>query len=116
MEWSEGLAVFEIDVTPAHMNSIGAVHGGVPMTLIDVVCTYAGVYCKDRERRRRAITLSLNASFLRPVSEGTLRGVGRKQGGGDTIYFARGEVFDAEGRLVATGDGTFRYVSGEGGA
>jgi uncharacterized protein (TIGR00369 family) len=113
VEWSEGLAVFEIDVTPALMNSIGAVHGGVPMTLIDVVCTYAGVYCEDPERQRRAITLSLNTSFLRPVSEGTLKGVGRKQGGGRTIYFARGEIFDADDRLIATGDGTFRYVSDE---
>lgn len=110
LEWHEGLAVIELDVVPAHLNSIGAVHGGVPMTLVDVACTYAGCYCAEPDRRRRAITLTLSTNFLKPVSGGKLKGVGRKQGGGCRIFFARGEIFDDQNELIATGEGTFRYI------
>ena len=110
VEWRQGLAVFELDVEPHHLNSNGAVHGGVPATLIDVACTYAGTFAEPGEERRRSVTLSLHTSFLATAREGTLRVVGRRAGGGQRIYFARAEVFDAADTLIATGEGTFRYL------
>lgn len=110
VEWREGLAIFELDLAPHHLNSNGAVHGGVPTTLIDVACTYAGTYAAPSETRRKAVTLSLHTSFIATARDGTLRVVGRKNGGGKRIYFARAEVFDASAALVATGEGTFRYL------
>lgn len=53
-----------------------------------------------------APTLEMKTSFLRPATPGPLRGVGRVVRWGKTIAFTEGELYDAEGRLVAKATGT----------
>jgi uncharacterized protein (TIGR00369 family) len=54
-----------------------------------------------------APTLEMKTSFLRPAPiGGKLRGVGRVVKWGKTIAFTEGEIFDAEGRLLAKASGT----------
>jgi acyl-coenzyme A thioesterase PaaI-like protein len=43
--------------------------------------------------------------------EGIVRAVGTKQGGGKQIFTATVEVFDDAGKMIATGQGTYRYLS-----
>lgn len=112
VEWSEGLAIVELVVGPQHLNRSGVLHGGVLTTLIDTVCGYAGCYCAVPGRVRRAVTLSLTTNFTGQVGGGLLTAIGRKQTGGQRIFYCSGEVFDADGALVAVGQGTFRYRSG----
>ncbi len=53
-----------------------------------------------------APTLEMKTSFFRPAMPGMLRGVGRVAKWGRTIAFTEGELYDAEGRLVAKATGT----------
>jgi uncharacterized protein (TIGR00369 family) len=53
-----------------------------------------------------APTAEMKTSFLRPAMPGALRGVGRVVKWGRTIAFTEGELYDAEGRLLAKATGT----------
>ena len=53
-----------------------------------------------------APTLEMKTSFFRPATPGPMRGVGRVVRWGKTIAFTEGELYDAEGRLVAKATGT----------
>ncbi len=53
-----------------------------------------------------APTLEMKTSFLRPAFPGPLRGVGSVLRWGKTIAFTEGELYDAEGRLLAKATGT----------
>ncbi|MDN3517807.1 PaaI family thioesterase [Aquisalimonas lutea] len=109
--WEENLAELVLDVDARHLNRSGVLHGGVLSTLIDAVCGFAGCYSPDPADRRGCITLSLTVSFTGQVSGGTIRAVGRRRAGGRRIFAATGEVFSADGELIAMGEGTFRLRS-----
>ena len=53
-----------------------------------------------------APTLEMKTSFFRPGAPGKLRGVGRVVKWGRQVAFTEGELFDAEGRLLAKATGT----------
>ena len=111
-EWKPDEAVLVLDLLPRHLNRGGVVHGGVLATLIDTVGGFAGTFCTVPGNKRGTVTLSLTTSFLGQASGGTLRAVGRRRGGGRKIFMASCEIFDAEGNLIAMGEGTYRYRSG----
>lgn len=111
VHWEENLAELELDVDARHLNRSGVLHGGVLSTLIDAVCGFAGCYSPDPAEQRGCITLSLTVSFTGQVTGGTIRAVGRRRAGGRRIYAATGEVFSADGELIAMGEGTFRLRS-----
>jgi uncharacterized protein (TIGR00369 family) len=85
-------------------NPMGQVQGGYVCVMLDecmsVACLVtSGMTCV-------APTLEMKTSFLRPAMPGQLRGIGRVVKWGKTIAFTEGELFDAEGRLVAKATGT----------
>jgi uncharacterized protein (TIGR00369 family) len=88
-------------------NVIGAVHGGVLLTLLDVVMASAAVSLFDFART--AVTLELPTTFLEP-------GRGRHSADAelphhdDSIAWCRAAVTDAAGRRVAQAQGSFRYL------
>lgn len=95
-----------------HLNRGMVLHGGMLSTLVDSACGYSGTHPEMPEGQRRAVTLSLNIQFIGPGREGSyLVAVGEKTGGGRSIFFSRCDIRDEDGKLVATGEGTFRYVS-----
>ncbi len=94
------------------INRSGLLHGGVLATVINAACGFAGCYEAPPGQGRRALTLSLTTQYLGPVAAGTrLTATATRSGGGRTIFFSSCAVRDAEGRLVATGSGTFKYRS-----
>jgi len=103
----DGRARLLIDARPELQNVIGAVHGGVILTMLDVVMASAAVSLVDFTKT--AVTLNLNTSFLRP-------GLGRIVADGfaletdDGVVSCSAEARDASGELVATALGTFRYL------
>ena len=112
--WREDHAEIVLALGRQHVNRTGRLHGGVLCTLIDAACGYAGTFAVEG-RSRQALTLALTTQFLAAAHAGaTLTATGRRVGGGRRIFFAAAEVHDEAGRLVARGDGTFRY-GGEGG-
>ncbi len=110
--WREHEAEISLEVDARHMNRSGLLHGGVLATVIDAACGFAGCYEAPPGQGRRALTLSLTTQYLGPVAAGTrLTATATRSGGGRTIFFSSCAVRDAEGRLVATGSGTFKYRS-----
>ncbi|QGW82563.1 hotdog fold thioesterase [Variovorax paradoxus] len=102
-----GRARLLIDARPELQNVIGAVHGGVILTMLDVVMASAAVSLVDFTKT--AVTLNLNTSFLRP-------GLGRIVADGialdtnDGVVSCAAEARDASGELVASALGSFRYL------
>jgi uncharacterized protein (TIGR00369 family) len=111
-DWRPDHAQIELALEPRHLNRSHLLHGGVITTLIDAACGFAGCHPVAGEKNRRAVTLSLSTSFISQASRQTiLTAKARRTGGGKTVFFARCEILDGEGRVVATGEGTFKYLS-----
>ncbi|PCF96105.1 phenylacetic acid degradation-related protein [Vreelandella nigrificans] len=108
----ENEAVIELVLESRHLNRSGVVHGGVLMSLLDIVMADAGLQCPDPERVRRALTLSLTTTFTGQCSGGVIRAIGVKRAGGRRIFNSSGEIRDQQGQLLAMGEGTFRLRSG----
>jgi uncharacterized protein (TIGR00369 family) len=102
-----------LKVRPAHLNRSGVVHGGVLMTLLDVACSVAGQHVPPGEPPLLSASISITTSFVGNVDKGTLIATAQRTGGGKRIFFAKGEVRDARGALIAQGEGVFRYRSPE---
>lgn len=110
--WAKGEAIMEMDMRPALRNNAGVLHGGAIASLIDAACGHAATWSDDPERPRFAITLSLTVSFTGQVVDGKVFAQARIRGGGRKIVFCVADVLDDTGKLVAFGEGTFRYRSG----
>jgi uncharacterized protein (TIGR00369 family) len=114
-EWRDGYAKLVCDTAAPHANRSGIVHGGVILSMIDQAAAFAGLFCPFPGRVRRAVTLDLDCRFTGQAPIGTrLTAEGRVMTAGRNVFFARTEVFDAAGNLVAFGASTHRYRSGSG--
>ncbi|MEO1192977.1 MAG: PaaI family thioesterase [Pseudomonadota bacterium] len=109
--WSQGYASAVMPLSPDYANRHGMPHGGVLMTLMDAVGGYAGCWCAYPGRLRRAMTLSMNTSFLGVASGAVLTTEARVTGGGRSLFFTEMTVHDEGGRLAARASGTYRYRS-----
>lgn len=107
--WGPGEIVLELDLVPGHANRHGRVHGGVIASLVDAAGGLCGSFATQADELRRAVTLSMSVNFLASTSAGRLRAVGRVAGGGRKVFFATVEVTDDHHRVVAHGQGSFRY-------
>lgn len=107
-EFSEGgKARLTLAPRPDLGNVIGAVHGGVIATLLDVVMASAAVSACDFQRT--AVTLNLNTAFVGP-GRGLLTAYGELLHADDGIAWCRATVTDDDGRVVARAQGSFRYL------
>ncbi len=99
VSFSEGEAVFELEVRPEHANPMGTLQGGVICALADAAMGMA--YASRLDEGEIFTTLELKTNYLRQVTEGTLTATGRVVHGGRTVGLTTCEVVDAEGRIVA---------------
>lgn len=107
-EFSEGgRARLVIDERPEIGNVIGAVHGGVVITLLDVVMASAAV--SKLGFTRTAVTLNMNTSFLEP-GRGRLTADGEVVSHDDSVAWCRAAVTDGRGHTIAHALGSFRYL------
>ncbi|MBL6454235.1 PaaI family thioesterase [Belnapia sp. T6] len=114
-EWREGYAKLVCETAPFHANRSGIVHGGLLLSMIDQAAAFAGLFCPFPGRVRRAVTLDLDCRFAGQAQiGGRLVAEGRVVTGGRNVFFARTEVFDGAGQLVAFGASTHRYRAGSG--
>jgi uncharacterized protein (TIGR00369 family) len=111
VEWTRERVVLELEIGPRHLNRSGVVHGGVLSALIDIAASLSGCWTEDPRQRRRTMTLSLTTNFTGQARAGVIRATGRVLASGDRIYTGSAEVRDAAGKLLAVGQGTFRYRS-----
>ena len=102
-----GKAQISLDPHADLGNVIGAVHGGVVVTLLDVVMASAAISRVNFQKT--VVTLNLNTSFLEP-GRGVLSAQGEVVDCDDDVAWCQACVLDAQGRLVAKAQGSFRYL------
>jgi uncharacterized protein (TIGR00369 family) len=78
-------------------------HGGVIATLIDIAADWAML----RQNGRPVPTIDLRIDYHRPAMPGDLIARGKVIRGGAQFATAQAEVFDADGKLLASGRGTY---------
>lgn len=88
-------------------NLIASVHGGVVLTLLDVAMASAAV--SQLGFARTAVTLDLHTQFLQP-GRGALQADGEVCAVDGDIAHCRADVRDADDRIVARAQGSFRYL------
>ncbi len=78
-------------------------HGGILSALVDV----AADFMIAAKIGAPAPTVDMRVDFHRAATPGDLRAVGRLVRLGNTFSTAAGEVYDGEGRLIASGRGLY---------
>ena len=107
----EGLARIDVLLRPELCNSWDMAHGGVTMTLLDVVMAHAArsPEIHQSDGGRGVVTIEMKTSFMRPAT-GRLRGIGKLLTATSSMAFCEGSVFDADNVLVAHATGTFKFL------
>jgi uncharacterized protein (TIGR00369 family) len=109
---SEGSEI-AVEVRDVLCNSWSVAHGGVTMTLLDVVMAHAarrsGIQPGDAAGG--VVTVAMKTTFMRP-GVGRLLGRGRLLHRTISLAFCEASVVDAEDKLVAHATGTFKYLKG----
>lgn len=85
-------------------NPMKQVQGGYLCAMLDECMSVACMVAS--KMTSVAPTLEMKTSFFRPAMPGKLKGIGKVARWGKTIAFTEGDLYDAEGRLVAKATGT----------
>ena len=102
----KGAAQLSLPVEPHLTNSLGTVHGGVIMSLLDVaLCTAARTL---HPNSAGVVTIDMSTSFIGAASGGRLIAEGRVLKDRRTVSFVEGEALNEDGSLVAKAIGTVR--------
>ena len=102
----EGEARLSLPVEPHLKNSLGTVHGGVIMSLLDVaLCTAARTLHRDSVG---VVTIDMSTSFIGGGSGARLVAEARVLKDGRTMSFVEGEAKNEDGSLVAKAIATVR--------
>src|SRR6056297_1046083 len=108
-DWPEGYARVEVPIAPHVANRPGIPHGGPHATLMDTAMGFAGCFTGAPDKHQMALTLSMTVNYLGQAQGTRLIAEGHVSGGGRKTYFAKAEVTDDMGNLLATATGVFRY-------
>lgn len=101
----DGSVTLALELADHHLNIQGLAHGGVIATLADAAM---GLSLRSAlEPGRRHVSVEIGVHYLRPVTRGRVRAVGRAVRIGREIAYAQADVLDAKDRLVARADGTY---------
>ena len=104
-----GEAKVALTLDARHCNSWHVAHGGVIMTLLDVVMAMAGRSLDPDSRG--GVTVEMKTSFMQPAGNAGSRILahGRALHRSTTMVFCEAELWN-EDRLVAKSMGTFKYL------
>ena len=100
-------SVIALERRPELVNSVGGMHGGVLMTMLDLVMTVAvrahyGVASS-------VITIDMSVGFISPAGD-IVYSEGRVLHAGKSLCFCESEARDGDGKILAKAIGTFRLV------
>lgn len=106
----DGTCTVTLDLEAQHLNRHGILHGGIVATVLDVVCGNTASQFFDPKAHAPLVTVSLTLSYVAAAREGRITARARATGGGASIAHIFGELFDAEGQLLATATGIFKRI------
>jgi uncharacterized protein (TIGR00369 family) len=105
-ELGEGTARLSLPLQPQLTNSMGTVHGGAIMSLLDIaLCTAARTLHPDSVG---AITIDMSTSFIGGGAGAKLLADARVLKDGRSVIFVEGEARNEDGSLVAKAIATVR--------
>ena len=107
VEQSRERAIISLKRRPELLNSWGAAHGGVIMTMLDLVMSMAvrGHYNVSAG----VLTVDMSVGFLN-ASEDDVFAEGRVLHAGRSTAFCESEARDTEGRILSKAIGTFKLL------
>ena len=110
--FADGKAELRMDLAEAHLNSWEVAHGGVLMTMLDVVMAHAArsAVAPQPEQGQSLATIEMKTSFMRPGAGARLVARGRVLHRTATMAFCEADVLDGQDRLCAHATGTFKYL------
>ena len=113
LRFEKGEAEIAVALRDELTNSWGVAHGGVTMTLLDVVMAHAARSPDETgiAESSGVVTVEMKTSFMRP-GLGRLVGSGRRLHRTASMAFCEASLRDAAGELVAHATGTFKYLRG----
>ncbi|HYH62327.1 MAG TPA: PaaI family thioesterase [Solirubrobacterales bacterium] len=88
-------------VAPPVQQPFGLVHGGVYSTIAESICSSATAVAVASDGRI-AMGQSNSATFLRPMTQGTIHAEAKRRHAGRTTWLWDVDFTDDEGRLCAT--------------
>jgi len=101
-------ASIAIDMRDDLRQPSGVLHGGVTATLIDTAMAFA---VRTRLPFESATaTIDLTVHYVRPHTAGVVTCVAKNVRAGKRIFTVSAEVFNEEGKLIATGLSTYTKV------
>ena len=109
VDWRKDYSCFELPIAPHLGNRFGIVHGGVHAMMLDTVMGFCGCFTGDPDAPQHAMTLSMTTNFLSQAKGDLLIAEGFRTGGGRKTFFARAQITDNTGEMIATATGVFRY-------
>jgi uncharacterized protein (TIGR00369 family) len=105
---ADGRAEVRIRVRPEFHHAANAVHGSVYFRALDDAAFFAA---NSRVRDTFVLTVSYTVHFVRPVTSGELRAVGRLVHASGRLFLAEAELLDEAGQLLGRGSGVFTRSS-----
>ena len=113
LRFERGEAEMAVDLRDELTNSWGVAHGGVTMTLLDVVMAHAARSPGEDgvAEDSGVVTVEMKTMFIRPAL-GRLVGTGRRLHRTASMAFCEASLADADGQLVAHATGTFKFLKG----
>ena len=108
VEQTKDRAAIALDKRPELLNSWGATHGGVIMTMLDYVMSAAvrGHYGVDGG----VLTVDMSMGFMKAGFGESILADARVLHGGQSTAFCEGEARDEKGALLAKAIGTFKLI------
>jgi uncharacterized protein (TIGR00369 family) len=109
VEMTREHALVSLRKRPELLNSWGATHGGVIMTMLDLVMSWAvrGHY----EVIGGVLTVDLSVGFMKAGFGDKVTAEGRVLHGGKSTAFCEAEARDGKGELLAKAIGTFKLLT-----
>jgi len=100
----EGHAEVRIELRDDFHHAAGATHGAVYFKALDDATFFAANSIVEDVF---VLTAHFEIDLLRPVRHGEIRAVGRVTERGARKILAKGELFNAQGEVIARGEGVF---------
>lgn len=107
---TDGSVRVTLDLGPRHINRVGSLHGGIVAMLLDAAAGFAVSRSWSETGDALLVTLSLTTDYIASASSGRVVAVGQVTGGGNSVKFARAQLHDDAGRLLATASGAFKRI------
>ncbi|EWY41086.1 phenylacetic acid degradation protein [Skermanella stibiiresistens SB22] len=83
--------------------AVGYTHGGILATLVDLTADWALV----SETGKGVPTVDLRVDYHRAAMQGDLKCVGKVVKSGRTVSVSEAQIFDGDGKLLASGRGVY---------